>query len=300
MGGLADRIREVSTTMALTLKRHRILILGPEPFGVLENVDIDNAKDYMDALKRYYTEEIPDKPFSFYSSFAKAYEHLKKRAYAESYRILKERGKLYSYEESVLGAAFKPCLIWAGLNSGHRKEMDHYLYPMLLSVGLQQPLPKQNFLAPLPRSYGSVKQLDFDGELSLALYLGWTGDRERALDHLHKAFNVIPYTDKRPLFPWYQLIEVCEWLYEHSQDKCYLDIALKWAKDYQVIQPMFGWAFAFEAKYAAESKDRIRALGYALFLDPQSWRIAHFTQQEKQAAHDWFQGHNPFLTRPKA
>jgi GDP-D-mannose dehydratase len=74
-------------------------IPGPEPYGSLAITDAKNAKDFFEAQKRYYTEEIPDKPFSFYGSFAKAYEYLKKRKYAESYRILKERSWLYAYDE---------------------------------------------------------------------------------------------------------------------------------------------------------------------------------------------------------
>ncbi len=275
-------------------------MLGPEHFGSLAYADFDSSKDFYEAMKRYYTDEMPDEPFSFYGSFSKAYEHLKKREYAESYRILKERSRLYSYQDIYLGVAFKPYLVWTGLKSGHQKEIDHFLYTILVKTGLKQPhTGKKNFPELPPEIFGSTKQFGFDSELSLAVYLCWTGDHESAVDRLHKAFHVIPYTDKRPLFPWYQMIEVCEWLYQHSEDKRYLDLALKWVKDYQVIQPMFGWAFAFEAKYTAVPQDRIRALGYALYLDPQSWRIADFTEQEKQAAHDWFQEQNPYLARPK-
>ena len=104
----------------------------------------------------------------------------------------------------------------------------------------------------------------------------------------------MPGTDSRPLFSQYQLVELCEWFYEHSQDKRYIDLALKSAKDYQAYEPMFGWAFAFEAKHTQNKRDKIRALGYALHLDSQSWRIAHFSEAEKREAITWFEKNNQF------
>jgi len=98
----------------------------------------------------------------------------------------------------------------------------------------------------------------------------------------------------------YQIVELCEWLYEDSKDKRHRELALKWSKDYQVIQPMFAWAYAIEAKYTRNTKDKIRALAFAQHLDPQSARIAGFSKRDKAKASKWMKKHNPFKEKVKS
>ena len=97
------------------------------------------------------------------------------------------------------------------------------------------------------------------------------------------------------MFSWYQIVEACEWLYEDSGHSGYRQLALQWAKDYQVIQPMFAWAYGVEAKYSDDANARRKALAFALHLDAGSERIQEISDEEKAKAKEWFKANNPFL-----
>ena len=193
---------------------------------------------------------------------------------------------MYGYSMDP-GKSAKAYLVWSGLKGkgGRMQEIDRLLQGILYQAGLiQRPgMPKQK-----------EPKFCFDDALSIAAYQCFMGNHDAAIEYLKKAFVTIPDTGKRPLFPWYQMVELCEWFFDHSGDKRYIDLALKWSQDYQVIQPMFGWAFAFEAKYSTMEDKKRRALGYTLYLGPQSMRISQFTESEKQQGREWFEAHNPF------
>ncbi|HEX8948539.1 MAG TPA: hypothetical protein VF790_06230, partial [Dissulfurispiraceae bacterium] len=104
----------------------------------------------------------------------------------------------------------------------------------------------------------------------------------------------------RPLFAWYQLVEICEWLYEDTRHPEYRVLALKWAKVHQRIQPMFAWSYAVEAKYTASASDRLKALALTLYLDKNSERIAGFSEAEKSKALEWLRDNNPFTSEQKS
>jgi tetratricopeptide (TPR) repeat protein len=267
--------------------------LGPDREGVIffhpEIFDPETGwakppKATKEIARRYFEEDIPSTPFSFYGSFAAAYEKIKANAYSEAYERLKKQCLIYGYSHE-LGGSVKVYLVWSGLKSGNSKDIERFLRGTMLSAGLIR-----NPGMPAPQNV----TLKFDDELALAAHQCFTGNHDVALEYMQKAFVNRPSTSKRPLYTWYQLVELCEWFYEHSNDKRYLDLALRWSQDHQIIRPMFGWAFAFEAKYTDDADRRLRALGYALYLDPQSWRISHFSDFEKQRAREWFKTQNPF------
>lgn len=269
-------------------------IIGPQIFGSLYYNDIslrdsitpEGTKKSKALFKRYYEEDIPRQPFSFYGSFALAYVKIKQKEYSDAYDILKRQSLLYSYGFG-LGKSVKPYLVWAAINSENQKEIKRFLNEHLSKVELIQK----------PKTHKKQDDnLKFDDELAIAAYACGIGENEFAVERLKKAFNKLPQTGKRTIFPMYQIVELCEWFYERSNDRSYIDLALKWSKDYQVIQPMFGWAFAFEAKYTDDDHDRKRALAYALYLDSESSRISHFSENEKNAARKWFKKNNQFKT----
>lgn len=127
-----------------------------------------------------------------------------------------------------------------------------------------------------------------------AFVAGQKGEHDRARAHLKAAFGRRPRTELNPIDTWYQLVEACEWLYEDFRDKRYRDLAVEWAKQYQVIQPMFAWAYAVEAKYATDKQARQRALALTLYLDSRSERIQHFKEEERRAALELLKRQNPF------
>lgn len=257
------------------------LFSGKKGFGVALAVPMDEFKK---AEQKYYEVDIPKEPFSFYGSIAFAYENLKEQSFAEAYNILKKQSYLYSYYHEF-GKPIKPYLIWAGMNSDNSQEIEHFLMPTFIKAGIKQ----------LPGARKPSKdRLDFDDELAIAAYQCSVDKNDQAIERIKKAFYKRPHTGSRPLCSYYQIVELCEWFYEYSKDRRYLELALKWSKDYQVIAPMHGWSYAFEAKYVGSEPERLRALGIALYLDAQSWRIAHFTDAEKKQAKKWFKANNPF------
>jgi hypothetical protein len=54
------------------------------------------------------------------------------------------------------------------------------------------------------------------------------------------------------------------------------------------------WAFAFEARYATHPDDVERALGVALYLDPESERLRAIAPAQRQRAAERFNRTNPF------
>jgi len=138
---------------------------------------------------------------------------------------------------------------------------------------------------------------NFDTYLSRAVIEAKLSNTDLALSLLDDAFNNRPHTGTRPIFSWYQITEIAEWLYKETGDKRFIIKALAWAKRYQVIQPQFGWAFAFEARYSEVKKDRIRAAGYASYLDNQSFWLKMVPAKIKKSGQAWWTKNKPFLLK---
>lgn len=134
----------------------------------------------------------------------------------------------------------------------------------------------------------------FNYYLAMAFHKGMQGDVEQSLAHIQKAFNHRVHTDARYVFTWYQLVEACEWLYQATNDEAYKKLALKWAKQYQIIQPWFAWAYGVEAKYTKDPLAKQRAVALTLYLDKQSEHIADLSDAERAAAEVWLKNNNPF------
>jgi hypothetical protein len=208
---------------------------------------------------------------SHFVFFADAYVALRRGEYAAAAGKFDAMAAYYPVE-GMLG--FDPYALayfaWASARSGDK-------------LGLEAFVRKLN-----------PAQIGFDHHLALAFFSGQKGDHDAALGHLKRAFDARPYTERRPIPTEYQWAEACEWLYEATKERRYLELALPWAKVHQRIQPMMSWAYAFEAKHGTEEQGRIRALGVALYLDPQSERIARVPEKLKSRAREEFAKSNPF------
>lgn len=246
--------------------------------------EVDNRTPIGDRLKLYRKHLLSDEDYdkikfkhgkmiSFYGFFSRAYVYLLEKDYLRAYEKMSEISVYYDYAYDTFGHSVSSFLVWAGMKAGHQDEMMEYIKAIERS-----------------RQLGGFEE-NFDNELAQAAYYGALGNHEKALDLLSSAFSVRPHTRKRPLIPWFQMVELCEWLYEDSQDNRYKDLVLEWVKGYQKIQPMFAWPYAVEAKYTDNPDDRIRSLAYALSLDPQSERISGFSSAERKKADQWMREH---------
>ncbi len=137
----------------------------------------------------------------------------------------------------------------------------------------------------------------FDVDLSLAIIYGYFGEYDKSFHHLKYAFNERPHTKWRPIYSWYQLTEISEWMYARYGDRRYLDLALDWAKRYQVIQPQFAWAYAFEAAYSNVAEDRVKAAAFAEYLDGDSLWLKSVPEEITKQTEAWWKQNNPFVIK---
>lgn len=179
---------------------------------------------------------------------------------------------------------------------GAGASFDGYALPYFAwaSAKVKDPMSLERFLTSTPPADRSQH---FDHALALAFFAGQRGDHEAALRHLDRAFHRRPFTLARPIPTEYQWAEACEWLYLETREPRYIGAALKWAKAFQRVHPMVAWPYALEAQYGTNESDRVRALGIAQYLDPQSERIASLDAALKERAKAVFAAGNPFGRR---
>lgn len=134
----------------------------------------------------------------------------------------------------------------------------------------------------------------FDIFLTEAIIYASSQQWDESLNLLKRAFHKRPHTKWRPVYSWYQITEIAEWIYRFSNDKRFLDLALDWAKRYQVIQPQFAWAYAFEALHSENRNERIRAAGFAQYLDKDSHWLSKVPVNIKKEGKQWWKENNPF------
>lgn len=201
--------------------------------------------------------------------FADGYVNLRNSNYSDSYSTFSQRTNLIKSFSAPYRFVL-PYLIWSGIRTSHISDVKQIL------------------------DYLALQQNDsFEYHIAAALYSNYLKDNKSAKGHLNFASYRIS-SSSRPFSPWCQLIEACEWLYESSRIVEYRELMVSFAKRYQQIYPMYSWAYAVEAKYTQLPDDRTRALAMALYLDPRSERISHFTEPEKKKAMAWFKDNNPF------
>lgn len=204
--------------------------------------------------------------------FAEGYYYLRKGDIPMAFNIFK---KEYNYSSMRYGNNFAlPYFVWSGTKDKKTSEVE-------------------NLFKSAEGEYGDL----FEVHLSKALFYGLQGDHQKAIYYLKNALYRIPFTGSLPIFPWYQLVEACEWLYEDTGYAEYRNLALEWAKIHQRFNPAFAWAYAVEAKFTDSSSDRLRALALTLYLDNKSERIAKFSDLDKVKALEWLEKNNPFQKR---
>lgn len=211
---------------------------------------------------------------NYLAKCAEGYYYLRKGEYEKSYNILKTPvTKLYSLSGFVL-----PYYVWSGIKANRISEIDTFL----------QKEEKDYF-----RDLEEADKIMF--YLSKAVYCGLQGKHEEAVRFLKQSRYVFTGTGDNPLFPLYQMVELCEWLYKETLREEYKNLALEWSRIIQRTQPYFAWAYAVEARYSNSEPEKTRALAITLYLDKDSERIADFSKADKENALKWLEKNNPFL-----
>lgn len=210
-----------------------------------------------------------------FNGFFTAYEQLASGHYNQAYQSFALYSNFFPPKEKnyKLGNLVIPYIAYAAIRSGNTDKMETYLASNTsLSVDSA-----------------------FDYHLTKAILAAGNRDIDTSLKSLDDAFNRKPEVDQRAVFYWYELTQFCVWLGDTTHDKRYIDKALKWVKIYEVIQPQYGWAYAFEAKYAHNTQDRIRAAAFSEYLDPRSLWLSTVPKSIRQKARHWWKEHNPYV-----
>lgn len=231
--------------------------------------DVIWKRDERLARQKRYEEVLP-----YHASFATGYTQLKLKHYDSALRYFSERGLFYDYN-GTRNIALKPYMVYAAL-----KSHNDQLAKKILNGNIRNRI---------------VHRRKFFVLLSDAVYEGVNKNHDKAIELLDMAFAVTPWPMDYPMLPSYVMVEMCELLYEDNKDERYLQRAVKMAKAYQQRNPAMAWAYAVEALYSENESDRLKATGYALYLDPQSERISRISKKEKVRAAKWMKLHNPFL-----
>lgn len=170
-------------------------------------------------------------------------------------------------------------------------------YAVMAASKVLTPIAMKTLLAKLDEVKGED---DFDSHLARAVLLAEIGQEGEALQALTDAYHHRPHTMERPLYSWYQLTEVAEWISDQTKDTRFVEQALNWAKGYQKIQPQFGWAYAFDAYHNDDEEARIQAAAFAQYLDPQSRWLSQVPESIREKANIWWADHNPYAVIRKS
>ncbi|MES2036576.1 MAG: hypothetical protein V4495_01955 [Pseudomonadota bacterium] len=244
-------------TFTISTDSHGETVIPPSPFSSRENTKIMTPELWSDSIM-----------------FADAYLSFRKQDYREAAAKFYTMEAFYpiNYEASLNQYAYTLVYFsWASAKSGDPYKLEAYLDKI-----------------------GVLSSAEHDYYLSKAIFTGLRGETPKALQYLNLAFNNRGRNGIRPILKEYQWAETCELLFEATNDKTYRDLALKWSKTYQKLNPIYAWAYAMEAKLTSSPEDRLRALGIALYLDPQSERANAFPESLRQQAKKWFASNNPF------
>ncbi|MEJ2618850.1 MAG: tetratricopeptide repeat protein [Candidatus Thiodiazotropha sp.] len=234
--------------------------------------------------------------------------NLQQIAKAKRNKYTKYLDAFVSYKEQDYKAAFIKYLTHNQTDPIIKIESDFKQYGEILALlHTNHRLPylaisaaENNYAAFLQSLHKTIKNnkvddnSDFDIFLTEAIISAFSKKIDNSVKYLKKAFNTRPHTKWRPMYSWYQITEISEWLYRYSSDKRFLNLALDWAKRYQVIQPQFAWAYAFEALYSDNRQDRIRAAGFAQYLDQESYWLSNVPVDIKKLGEHWWNTNNPF------
>lgn len=261
---------------------------APDLLDAIEAVDIppaDAMPNLMEGLKLSggSAVAIPPQgnwPKLFHAPFARAYDLIYQKGYAEAFKILAELMDSFGWQYGNAGKTLQSYAVWAGIKSGQKELLERTIIFFYNHVTFAQ---------------GN----DFDAELAYAAFEGGTGNHDKAIRHLKNAFGCEVKREERLFGRWFQLVQLCQWLYEDSHDPRYRQLALQWARSYQQIRPIYAWAYMVEAELTDQQENKIKALACAQFLCPQSRRLDGFDRSLKEKAAEWMKANNPFYFREK-
>jgi hypothetical protein len=213
--------------------------------------------------------------------FVRAYHYIKQKKYKDAMATFYGVNAMLLPRNSTPNAFMFPYITYAGIKAGKISYIDvlHKTYGETSRLGKND----RNWQSQL-----------FYRDIALAFAATAQKDHARATDMLERAFRRRPHTGSATQFTWYQIVEAAEWMYADTGYARFRELALRWARAYQRVFPMYGWAYAVEATLTTDPVARNRAIALAEYLDPQSDRLGRIDDASRRAAAKWLKTHNPF------
>ena len=119
----------------------------------------------------------------------------------------------------------------------------------------------------------------FNEDLTYAVLESSKGRHEAALKYLKQALNNRPYIEDRAIYPYYQIADMADRMFENTGVREYREFSLDLARRHTVVLPMYSWAYFIVAKYSDTEVERIKATASGLALDPLSFRATKLPKE---------------------
>jgi hypothetical protein len=206
--------------------------------------------------------------------FSDAYLQLKNGNYTDAFKLFNEASFYYDMRNINLGYLL-PYYAFASIKAGEISAIEKII------------------------STFKYKQQRFDFFLSKAVITGLNKKTKESIGYLKKALYRRPHTESRPLMTEYQYAEICEMLYEETNNELYKEILLDWVRKVQVFQPWFSWAYAMETKFSNDAEARDKAMAMTYYLDRNSARLKNISKKDIDAAVKKYSNDNLFKKKLK-
>lgn len=130
--------------------------------------------------------------------------------------------------------------------------------------------------------------------LARAAFLGLGGKHSEATMMLNAAFHMWPHADEGDTRPSYQYADTCLALFETTHQSQYRQLALKFARTQEYINPAESYWYALVGYLTDDDVEKSSAVGRALELDPRSNLVSRMPKSVQKKARQWADTHHPF------
>ena len=204
--------------------------------------------------------------------FARGYQALVRKQYAESFAAFDEAARLFEAfgNDCEMVSFMLPYLAISAAHTGKTAALRDYLR----GVEYRDRNVNYNLVLAVFAAFEG-KHAEAEGFLETALNR-WTGNR----------YQVLPVD--------FIYADVLEMLFQQTKHAGYRNRLVAFARMRQRVSPADAWAYAKEYRYSQVAADRVAALGMAQHLDPRSATLKGVKASEAAAARENLRA-NPFL-----
>ena len=218
-----------------------------------------------------------------YEMLAKAMTAFLNDDFEESFKLLNDTSYYYYLDEYLPYYAFSAAIA---------ERADH------IAAVLEAREPALEKIRQNESMRSSERGYRFDEDLTYAVLAAFDGHHEAAIRYLGDALNNRPYIEERTVYPYYQVVDLADRLYDHTGKDIYRDYALQLSQRHTVVLPMYSWAYYVVAKHSRSRTERVDAIASGLKLDPLSHRGSLLPSELVEEARKVLANHGaPYLRR---